>query len=348
MTIGSFLFLNPRLVTRWPNRASDVCYLAYKDEPEILCGDLPQNRWTFLGTWFLSPERHALEWCCFVTVALIVLKIVGPRLKWDDSKARGSSEDASRDGPFQPRRWMQISTLMFYPYVAWTKLHWSNSNYPMRWLLFVGMPVGTLWIMSALFNLALPFAPISASRRHYLLQVWLSFLPSLLPVFEALFGTISWIVTHGGKNVWDTVYNVMYISHVVYLGFVPVYYIIFEGDLTMFPPRPQSVGPMRYAFSVVKDGILWQIAGNATACLYYFGIMTPLSIYAGLNVFGMLTPNHSNAGADFRLRDMSRWFAHGCMLRGILCLLELLIFVLSKKANAYLPFRRRNNEKHQE
>ena len=116
----------------------------------------------------------------------------------------------------------------------------------------------------------------------------------------------------------------------------------------MFPPRPQNVGPMRYVFSVAKEGILWQVAGNAMACLYYFGVMTPLSIYAGLNVFGMLTPNDSNAGADFRIRDMSRWFAHGCMLRVILCLLEMLTFVLLKKAIGYLPFRRRNNEKHQE
>jgi len=336
MKFGSFLPLNPRLVRKRPSHGTDVCYLAYNDEPEILCQDLPRNRWMFLGVWFLSPERHFWEWICFVSASAMILKYyAGPRLHGQHSC--GASSDASRDHLFQPKRWMQLSTLVFYPYVAWTKLHWSNSNYPMRWLLFVGMPVGTLWILSALFTLVVPFAHVSATRRQYLLQLWLSFLPSLFPVIAELLRTVSGIFALGGRDTWDAVYNVMYLSHVLYLSLVPVYYIIYEGRMTMLPPREKSVQPMWYILSIPKEWLQWQIVGNAWACLYYIGIMTPLSIYAGLSVNEMVTPFHFDADTNFRIRNMMQWFIYGLELRGIMCVLEL----LTKKAKNVLLSRKK-------
>ena len=347
MTIGSFLFLNPRLVQRRPTQRDAVCYLAYNDEPEVFCRDIPPNRWTFLGTWFLSPGRHFWEWICFVGVGGLILTCVGPRLSGHRSLVDSGTLQGvlvSHDQLFQPGRWMQMSTLLFYPYVAWTKLHWSNSNYPMRWLLFVGMPVGTLWILSALFTLVLPFISVSASKRHYMLQLWLSFVPSLVPVFESLLAQVSYLLSHGGKDIWETVYNLMYISHVLYLALVPAYYVIYEGELSMMPQRQNHASALRSILSVPLEWLQWQIIGNAWACLYYIGIMTPLSLYAGLSVNEMVTPSHPNADSNFRIYNMLRWFGFGCLLRGVLCLLQLLKSGLSKRVNA-LPFRQRK-EKH--
>ena len=345
MTIGSFLFLNPRLVKQWPTQRDDVCYLAYNDEREIFCRDIPPNRWTFLGTWFLSPERHFWEWVCFVGVGGLILTYLGPRVSGHISDS-GVLRGVSRDRVFQPKRWMQISTLLFYPYVAWTKLHWSNSNYPMRWLLFVGMPVGTLWFLSALFTLALPCVSVSASKRHYMLQLWLSFVPSLFPVFEALLAQISYLTSHGGKDMWETVYNLMYILHVIYLGLVPAYYVIYEGQLSMMPQRQKNADAIRYIPSIPLEWLQWQMVGNAWACLYYIGIMTPLSLYAGLSVNEMVTPGHQDADSNFRIWKMLRWINFGCLLRGIICLLELLLSVLAKGTNT-LPVRRREEKRHQ-
>ena len=346
MTIGSFLFLNPRLVQQWPNQQDAVCYLAYNDEPEVFCRDIPPNRWTFLGTWFLSPERHFWEWVCFVCVGGLILKCIGPRLSGHSSLDSGSQRGASRDQLFQPKRWMQMSTLLFYPYVAWTKLHWSNSNYPMRWLLFIGMPVGTLWILSALFTIVLPCVSVSAPNRYYMLQLWLSFVPSLFPVFEALFAQVSYLLSHGGKDIWETVYNLMYISHVICLGLVPAYYVIVEGQLSMMPLRQKNANALRSMLSGPLEWLQWQMVGNAWACLYYIGIMAPLSLYAGLSVNEMVTPGHPNADPNFRIWNMLRWFSYGCLLRGVICLLEFLLSVLAKTTNA-LPARRREEKRKQ-
>mmetsp|Transcript_20555 Transcript_20555/g.23717 ORF Transcript_20555/g.23717 Transcript_20555/m.23717 type:complete len:221 (-) Transcript_20555:181-843(-) len=100
-----------------------------------------------------------------------------------------------------PKQWMIAATVWCYPYVAYTKLSWEGSYYPGRWLMFVGMPVGTLWILSVLFcgtailvgtttGTAAGGGATTAGRRSssvpvrnvvrfWIMEIWLSFLPSL-------------------------------------------------------------------------------------------------------------------------------------------------------------------------
>jgi len=205
-----------------------VCYHGIGNERDVLCGDLPPNRARFLGWWHLSPERHFWEWVGFVVVGLGVVLILGPKTmppRLQRSAKLPSHTAAGAASAFlAPRFWMKTSTLLFYPYVAYTKLSWPGSNYPGRWLMFVGMPVGTLWILSVLFCFcASPFASLVSSvwmrgerkeqqRRGYgntnhnsttaatsskhalaldtirygLLETWLSFLPLLVDLLPSL------------------------------------------------------------------------------------------------------------------------------------------------------------------
>mmetsp|Transcript_9053 Transcript_9053/g.10568 ORF Transcript_9053/g.10568 Transcript_9053/m.10568 type:complete len:202 (-) Transcript_9053:7-612(-) len=94
-----------------------------------------------------------------------------------------------------PKYWMIAATLWCYPYVAYTKLSWEGSYYPGRWLMFVGMPVGTLWILSVLFcgtaimvgttggtggsSRRSSSVPVRNLIRFWITEIWLSFLPSL-------------------------------------------------------------------------------------------------------------------------------------------------------------------------
>ena len=137
----------------------------------------------------------------------------------------------------------------------------------------------------------------------------------------------------------------MYISHVIYLGLVPAYYAIYEGNMSMIPQRQKDANALRSIISVPLEWLQWQMVGNAWACIYYIGIMTPLSLYAGLSVNEMVTP-HANANPNFRIWNMLRWFRYGCLLRGLLCLLEVFLSMLAKTKKS-LPVRRREEKRKQ-
>ena len=49
----SFRFLNPRLVDEYPQYMDNACYKGFRDEPEILCSDIPPNQFRFLGWWWV-------------------------------------------------------------------------------------------------------------------------------------------------------------------------------------------------------------------------------------------------------------------------------------------------------
>mmetsp|Transcript_2442 Transcript_2442/g.5186 ORF Transcript_2442/g.5186 Transcript_2442/m.5186 type:complete len:349 (-) Transcript_2442:40-1086(-) len=325
----SFRVLNPRLVDEYPIDWQDVCYRAYKQYPEIKCADLPPNRWRFLGTWFLSPERHFQEWVGFILVGAMIVALVGPKLgRIDEVNDRASTSNSTGTSQLlYPKLWVKVATFSLYPYVAWTKLHWEGSNYPGRWLLFVGMPVGTLWIMSAGFSFISPWKCVDFRNR--LLQTWLSFLPSLFPVLQSLVNDVSSVLRNGGNDVWDILYNMAYMCHVLYLFLVPLAYV-FCGELSMRPAmlfgsqKAESSG-IGSTLRLPIEWVMWQAVGNAIASIYYVGIITPASIYAGLNVNAMLMPYRANAGQSYRIHDMLWWFAYGCGIRFLFFIVELII-----------------------
>ena len=228
----------------------------------------------------------------------------------------------------RPRKWMAFSTLVFYPRVSYTKLSWPGSNYPWRWLLFVGMPVGTLWLLSILFCLSSFGTSGNHGRdqnqkqlyrlRFWLLEIWLSFLPlvvHLLPgLFQAMLSSI-WNFVHGdivssgqdGDNA-----TIAYFCHAMYLSTVPVYYV-WIGELSFegFRVETRSVVLWKLFFG----SALRQAVGTAVCVLYYMGILTPITIVAGLNVNSLLW---GGGGPNFRIWNAIKWFCHGWSIRIIL------------------------------
>ena len=73
-----------------------------------------------------------------------------------------------------------------------------------------------------------------------------------------------------------------------------------------------------------------QVIGTTIISLYYFGIVTPSSIIAGLNVNFLLVPMyvHGSYNANFRLQYILDWFVQGCKIRFFLCGIELVRTVL--------------------
>lgn len=234
-----------------------------------------------------------------------------------------------------PRRWMIGSSLLFYPYVASTKLSWPGSNYHGRWLLFVGMPVGTLWILSFLFccsGICLRRRDAIGNQnsirddlykvRYWLLETWFSFLPLLVDLLPGLFGGAMlsvWQYAHGkaprsghdGDNA-----EIAYFCHALYLVLAPAYYF-WIGELSLHPTRKTNA---RTLWMLAVDCALRQVVGTAICSIYYMGIITPASIILGLNVNFLL---YDGGGPNFRIYCVAMWFFYGCGIRIFLAAAKL-------------------------
>jgi hypothetical protein len=336
---------------------------------------------------YLTPERHFQEWVSIVFIGifiLIFLRQFGQQQQQLSSTTTTTSTQSDNRKQQQhsyyylkSKLWMKISTLLFYPYVAYTKLSWDNSNYSGRWLLFLGMPVGSMWLLSFYFNfLTIHHTSVGGSsstndkRRHQqtLLRrrsaavaytviqlVWISFLPCLFPVFIELYHGSCRIIkqyVHGTnadttKTMWENTYELSYFCHTLYLFLVPIYYVL-TGELSvMFPSSLSSSSSstnnsnnstnsnnintkMKYIASTILYVMKQQVIGTTIISLYYFGIVTPSSIIAGLNVNFLLVPGyvHGSYNANFRLQYILDWFVQGCKIRFFLCGIELIRTVL--------------------
>ncbi len=283
-------------------------------------------------TRYISPERHFWEWLGFTSVGMAILFWLGPKIS---SKAP-SSPNATKNALI-PRCWMKASTALLYPYVAYTKLSWPGSNYPGRWLLFVGMPVGTLWILSVVFC----FSSLSrcgrsdecrCKLRFWLLEAWFSFLPLLVDVLPALFHeAIESIriyangrMPRSGENGNNA--TITYFCHGLYLVLVPVYYC-WIGELSTHPTPTRDDN--RVLWSLLINSALRQLVGTAILVTYYMGIITPAAIVFGVNVNFLLA---GYGGPNFRIFYVVQWFFHGCVIRYIVEIAKLTMHAIRRRS----------------
>ena len=343
----SFRFLNPRLLDEHPRHMNDACYRAMGDKPEVLCSEIPPNQWRFLGWWYITPERHFWEWLGFSTLGILLVTLLGPKLS--PKEVSSSSYTRRKDtAGLVPRRWMKVSTLIFYPLVILTKMSWPDSNYPGRWLLFVGMPVGTLWIISVFFcgsSIVVWFKPGQRRRndlqlykiRFWLLETWLSFLPLIVNLLPALFQAMVFSLRkyangqiHSGTDGDNA--TIAYFCHAMYLAMTPMYYVCMN-ELSSHSTMSSRKVTLSVFWKLLVDCALKQSVGTSICVVYYMGILTPASILGGVNVNFLLW---GGGGPNFRLWYVVKWFCYGSAIRTILGITKLAVMrgILRRSAGA--------------
>lgn len=93
-----------------------------------------------------------------------------------------------------------------------------------------------------------------------------------------------------------------FISHSVLVIFPYLY--IWNGQLSMLPSTRNSLSNFKYITTLAKDAIYWWSFTCITFALFYFAIVTPLSIFSGLNLNYMLSPPANQdivVGNNYRL-----------------------------------------------
>ena len=132
--------INPSLVAHPPKSLEDVCYLGPNGETDanflVYCKDLPDGMPAMVGSWYLDPERHAIEYVVFVAASLLIISVILPSL------SRYPQEKVDQLSP--P---MAIKVTTFITYTC--QLYYKLNGYPGK-ILFMGMPCNVLWTMWAI------------------------------------------------------------------------------------------------------------------------------------------------------------------------------------------------------
>jgi len=264
--------VNPTLLSSPPpsteESGHDVCYLGLESFSVVYCRDLPAGQRAMVGSWYLSPERHAMECLAFVTVSCLVVRAISPRL---------STYPTQHADKLVPPLLIKIATAFFYA----CQLVYKSHGYKGK-ILFMAMPCNMLWSIWAL----LCFGPLTLQTRHVMYQLIIPY--TSLAIVAIATPDVS------DLKMWMEV-PFFFLMHGALLAY-PLYFLA-SGRISVLPLDG----------SVVSNFLIWWLLSCAYFALFYFGVGLPLSLVSGINLNYMLSPPPSPgdviSGPNFRLQS---------------------------------------------
>ncbi|KAL7534291.1 hypothetical protein ACHAXR_007904 [Thalassiosira sp. AJA248-18] len=270
--------INPSLLSSPPpsieESGRDVCYLGPNGEDDhqhvIYCKDLPAGQRGMVGSWYIHPERHVIEFVAFVTISsIIVLRLLPNLSRYPEKKA----------GNLNPPLFIKATTLFFFT----CQIVYKSTGYPGK-ILFMAMPCNILWTIWA----ALCFLPLTTQMMHIMYQLIIPF-TSLAVVALATPDTAD-------LTMWMEVpfFFLMHYALVLY----PIYFLR-SGRISVLSSNVED--------GMVSNFLKWWTLACAYFALFYFGVAAPLSLKYGINLNYMLspppTPGDMISGPNFRVQS---------------------------------------------
>ena len=288
-TVGAIVkSINPTLITalnqsieQITGSDDNICYLGPNGEDDhasvTYCNELCDAHRAMVGSWYLTPERHVVEYIIFVMLSLMIIRMILPTMSQYSTTATTTTKNNNK---MKPPLFMQIITAILFT----CQLNYKYHGYSGK-ILFMGMPCNVLLTMWTI----LCFVPLKEQTMHIMHQL---------------------IVPHTSLAVVavatpDTSDLLMYME-------VP-FFFIFHTILILYPLYFLKSGRISVlSLPNCNDGIVvnfvkWWILACAYFALFYFGIATPLSLIYGLNINYMLSPPPNPgdlvSGEHFRLQS---------------------------------------------
>ncbi len=257
----------------------DVCYLGPNGEEDFrhvtYCKNLPDGQRAMVGSWYLHPERHVVEYMVYVAVSFLLIRIILPTV---------SQYPKSQSSKLHSPRFIKISTLIIYS----CQLAYKINGYPGK-LLFMGMPCNVLWTMWMIIC----FVPLPTQVMHIMYQLIIPY-TSLAVVAVATPDT-------SDLAMWMEI-PFFFFMHYTLIGYV--IYFLRWGGISVLPFDNSSASK---GDGLVSNFVKWWTLACAYFGLFYFGLATPLSLKLGLNLNYMLspppTPGDMVAGPNFRFQS---------------------------------------------
>ena len=259
--IGNLFFqLNPSLMELPPSAeeitGEDVCFWGTNGERTssmiTYCRDLPEGKRALLASWYLSPNRHVVEFVCFLVVfgGLVVVS---------------SKNLVKREGLAKAPHVIIRGLTAF---CFWANIIYKASGYNGK-IWFMVMPCNICWTLCYVIS----FTPkLTEHTSHVLCQllfncIGLCIIAVLIPDTSDL-------------TLWGEV-PFFYLSHYGLLTITPYY--AFTGRLSTHRNKDKNETWLNCASS-------WLLFCSGVTGLFYFNFVSILSIWSGQNLNYMTSP----------------------------------------------------------
>eukprot|EP00526_Cylindrotheca_closterium_P016992 CAMPEP_0113633934 /NCGR_PEP_ID=MMETSP0017_2-20120614/17664_1 /TAXON_ID=2856 /ORGANISM="Cylindrotheca closterium" /LENGTH=317 /DNA_ID=CAMNT_0000544601 /DNA_START=101 /DNA_END=1054 /DNA_ORIENTATION=+ /assembly_acc=CAM_ASM_000147 len=287
--------LNPSLMEDTPPfeevTGSDICFLGPNGENDeslvVFCRDFTMR--SLVGSWYLSPTRHALEMLMLSPIFVLVIWKVLPSLM----KLEGSRPATKTDHP------LGIPTLAACCMAA----HLVYKTLGKK-LLFLCVPCNVQWQLTVLIC----FGNWSRPVQGVLYQLLISYCGYTLPALAT-------------PDVSDCLFPFepffFWFNHIALLV-IPVAYLA-TGRVSLLSPSPTC--------SILWFNFQWWLVTCAGFGLFYFLPVSLVSIVSGYNLNYMLSPPPGQdliVGDSYRLMSIGCCGLLIFLTRGFIVVGELL------------------------
>lgn len=309
--------INKSLVTTLPFSHDDaikqnsVCYHGDNNDNDILCKDMPDGMTvTQVAHWYLSPERHIIEYIVVTILCSIIIKVILSNLTTypESNNEKNKNKNSSLSLSLRPPLFLRILTMA----CCTLNLLYKYFGYDGK-LYFLTMPCHTNWAMAII----LCFYPnLSSHASNIICQIWIG-----------MAGLTIVAIAEPDLSDLTLPFEVPYffIHHFVLLLY-PFYYLVF-GKITLLPlPLPL---PLPQQESTLSCFMKWWMLTSTIFSLFYVTIVTPLCMYSGLNLNYMMspppTPGNFINGSNYRLQSAACVFIVFWIMRFIATCVEFCI-----------------------
>lgn len=277
---GSFLnSVNPSLPSYPPPSeevtGKDICYVSNNGSDDVLCKDLPDGMRGSISSWYLTPERHLIEYASVTVLALLIIRAVMPGI------ARYPSGKAG-ENTLRPPALIRVISVFFFG----LQCAYKCAGYPGKWLSML-LPCNVLWFL----HTALAFFPMSSNTAHIIIQLCVGY-SGLAMAALAVPDTDDCVLP------FEKVFFVLH--HTMLLAF-PAYHVGFSGKVSLLPDKKKGE-------TFWGSFMRWHLLSCALFGLFYFTLVTPISIYSGLNLNYMMSPPPNPgdivSGPNFRIMSI--------------------------------------------
>lgn len=249
----------------------EFCFLGPNgtEDGAILCKDLEYEHAISVGSWMLGPSKLVVEGVAGIFICCLVLSWLIPKL-------RAISPPMTT---IHHPKWASLVSLFCTGMILYYKIAaFENKIY------FLVMPCNMQWVISVMQCFLVPDS--YKFLQFSILQIRLTYLMSVV---------IAIVTPETDDCVLLGEYQFYWFNHFVLLV-LPLAYVA-NGSVSCFPSKASRCSTLAY-------NAYWWLFSCIIFYVFYFGPVTIMAIYSGLNLNFMLHPPHDHfllKGQNFRL-----------------------------------------------
>lgn len=317
---------------------NDICY----QNPTIYCKDLYFGMRGVVGSWFLSPQRIIIETIVVVSISYLLISLVKPSMNRNNHNNGSSSSPSSALRKIsRPPKVMRIATTIIFT----LQIIYKICGYPGKILIMV-MPCNVLWTL----NMILCYYKINHQNNNNNNNNNNVNIITLKEVNQLDYSNVAYtilqlqcsyivlvLVALANPDFSDTVlFGEVYffIIHHFFLLYYIIHYIFITGQISTllggnddYENNDKGKSTMCHVTSCITHFMQWIIMSCSYFAIFYFGIVTPLSIKSGLNLNYMLhpPPNQDDlVGEGYRITSIVYCAVSFTVMRFMIVVLEFM------------------------